>query len=78
MILKRSVEAFQHAIEEANTHHDDENIAEASEHNDSESEQEPSALVHDPLISEDVIFATPTRFVDNEDESAVVENKLVL
>ena len=72
-----SVEAFEHAIEEANTHHDDENIAEASEHNASESEQEPSALVHDPLISEDVIFATPTRFVDNEDESAVVENKLV-
>ena len=24
-----------------------------------------------------MIFATPTRFVDNEDESAVVENKLV-
>ena len=74
---EESVEAFEHAIEEANTHHDDENIAEASEHNASESEQEPSALVHDPLISEDVIFATPTRFVDNEDESAVVENKLV-
>ena len=72
-----SVEAFEHAIEEANTHHNDESVAEASEHNDSESEQEPSALVHDPLISEDVIFATPTRFVDNEDEGAVVENKLV-
>ena len=74
---EESVEAFEHAIEEANTHHDDDSVAEASEHNASESEQEPSALVHDPLISEDVIFATPTRFVDNEDESAVVENKLV-
>ena len=72
-----SVEAFEHAIEEANTHHEDDKVADHSEHNDSESEQEPSALVHDPLISEDVIFATPTRFVDNEDESAVVENKLV-
>ncbi|MGN9071421.1 hypothetical protein [Anaerobiospirillum succiniciproducens] len=72
-----SVEAFEHAIEEANTHHEDDKVAAHSEHNDSESEQEPSALVHDPLISEDVIFATPTRFVDNEDESAVVENKLV-
>ena len=72
-----SVEAFEHAIEEANTHHEDDKVADHSEHNDSESEQEPSALVHDPLISEDVIFATPTRFVDNEDEGAVVENKLV-
>ncbi|WP_052339097.1 hypothetical protein [Anaerobiospirillum succiniciproducens] len=72
-----SVEAFEHAIEEANTHNEDESVAEASEHNASEAEQEPSALVHDPLISEDVIFATPTRFVDNEDEGAVVENKLV-
>ena len=72
-----SVEAFEHAIEEANTHHEDDKVADHSEHNASESEQEPSALVHDPLISEDVIFATPTRFVDNEDESAVVENKLV-
>ena len=72
-----SVEAFEHAIEEANTHHEDDKVAAHSEHHDSESEQEPSALVHDPLISEDVIFATPTRFVDNEDESAVVENKLV-
>ena len=72
-----SVEAFEHAIEEANTHHVDDKVADHSEHNASASEQEPSALVHDPLISEDVIFATPTRFVDNEDESAVVENKLV-
>ena len=72
-----SVEAFEHAIEEANTHHEDDKVAAHSEHNVSESEQEPSALVHDPLISEDVIFATPTRFVDNEDEGAVVENKLV-
>ena len=72
-----SVEAFEHAIEEANTHHEDDKVADHSEHNASESEQEPSALVHDPLISEDVIFATPTRFVDNEDEGAVVENKLV-
>ena len=72
-----SVEAFEHAIEEANTHHEDDKVVDHSEHNASESEQEPSALVHDPLISEDVIFATPTRFVDNEDESAVVENKLV-
>ena len=72
-----SVEAFEHAIEEANTHHEDDIVADHGEHNDSESEQEPSALVHDPLISEDVIFATPTRFVDNEDEGAVVENKLV-
>ena len=74
---EESVEAFEHAIEEANSHHEDESVAEANEQNASESEQEPSALVHDPLISEDVIFATPTRFVDNEDESAVVENKLV-
>ena len=72
-----SVEAFEHAIEEANTHHEDDKVAAHSEHNASESEQEPSALVHDPLISEDVIFATPTRFVDNEDDGAVVENKLV-
>ncbi|WP_281710513.1 hypothetical protein, partial [Anaerobiospirillum succiniciproducens] len=72
-----SVEAFEHAIEEANTHHEDDKVADHSEHNACKTEQEPSALVHDPLISEDVIFATPTRFVDNEDESAVVENKLV-
>ena len=74
---EESVEAFEHAIEEANTHHEDDKVADHSEHYASESEQEPSALVHDPLISEDVIFATPTRFVDNEDEGAVVENKLV-